>query len=122
MNLNMKAEDVEHLTFIVKSQEKIGYNQMKLITTSSVKVSCTTQNISVSGYSVDAGSGNSITSGNVRISVLGTDYTNTTAITGETWSIDFHPCLISGEVYTLQILISNNTGKRGEILQKYPAK
>jgi len=103
------------------SNQKKGYNQMKLTTPSVAEVECTTQNISVSGYSLDV-SGSGTTFGNVRISALGTDYTNTTAFTGQTWSIDFYPCLISGQIYTLQILISDNTGKRGEILQKYPAK
>jgi len=94
---------------------------MKLTTPSTAKLNCTTQSISVLGYSLDV-SGSVTTSGNVRISVLGTDYTSTTTFTGQTWSIDFHPCLIPGQIYTLQILVSDNTGRRGEILQKYPAK
>ena len=121
MNLSMKTEDVENLMFVVENANKKGYNQLKLPVTSTAKLNCTTQNISLSGYSVDASSGTTITSGDVRVSVLDTDYTYTTSFTG-TWSIDLHPCLVSGEVYTLQILISDNTGKRGEILQKYPAK
>lgn len=94
------------------SNQKKGYNEMKFTTSSVATLNCTTQNISLSGYSLDV-SGSGTTSGNVRISVLGTDYTNTTTLIGETWSIDFHPCLISGQVYTLQILISDNTGRRG---------
>jgi len=121
MNLSMKTEDVENLMFVVENANKKGYNQLKLPVTSTAKLNCTTQNISLSGYSVDATSGTTITSGDVRVSVLDTDYTYTTSFTG-TWSIDLHPCLVSGEVYTLQILISDNTGKMGEILQKYPAK
>jgi hypothetical protein len=121
MSLDMTAENVENLMFVVEGGEEKGYNQMKLPTPSSVKLNCTTQNISLSGYSVDVDSGSSITSGNVRASVLDTDYTYTTSFTG-TWSVDLHPCLVSGQIYTLQILVSDNTGKRGEILQKYPAK
>ncbi|MDI6826826.1 MAG: hypothetical protein QMD36_06655 [Candidatus Aenigmarchaeota archaeon] len=121
MGFDMLSEGIEHLMFVVESTEKKGYNYLKLPTPSTAKLNCTIQNISLSGYSVDV-SGIGITSGNVRISVLGTDYTNTTSFSGGTWSIDFHPCLIPGQVYTLQILISDNRGKRGEILQKYPAK
>jgi len=118
-----KTDDVQYLTFIIDDNEKIGYNQLKLDTDnpSTATFNCTTQNISVSGYSVDVNSGNPITSGDVKVSVLDTDYTNTTSFT-RTWSIDFHPCLVSGRIYTLQILISDGTGKRGIILQKYPAR
>jgi hypothetical protein len=121
MGFDMLSEGIEHLMFVVESTEKKGYNQLKLPTPSTAKLNCTTQNISLSGYSVDASSGSTIASGNVRVSILDTDYTYTAPFTG-TWSIDLHPCLISGQIYTLQILISDNTGKRGEILQKYPAK
>ena len=115
------AENVEHLTFVVEDKEMKGYNEIKLPTPYTAKLNCSTQNISVEGYTVDV-EGSSITSGNVIISVPDTDYTNTKTFSGGTWSIDFHPCLISGQVYTLQIMISDNTGKRGEISQKYPAK
>jgi hypothetical protein len=121
MSFDILAEDVEHLVFVVEDDQKKGYNLMKLPTPSSARLNCTTQNISLSGFSVDAGTGSVITSGSVKLSVLGTDYTNTTSFTG-TWNIGLHPCLIPGQVYTLQILVSDNTGKRGEILQKYPAK
>jgi hypothetical protein len=121
MGFDMLSEGIEHLVFVVESTEKKGYNQLKLPTPSSAKLNCTTQNITLSGFSVDV-SGSSITSGNVRVSVLGTDYTNTTSFSGGIWSIGLHPCLVSGQVYTIQILASDNTGKRGEILQKYPAK
>jgi hypothetical protein len=121
INFNMKTEDVENLVFVVDSANKKGYNEMKLPVASSVKPNCTTQNISLSGYSVDVNSGNSITSGNVKVFVLDTDYVYTTTFSG-TWSIDLHPCLVSGQIYTLQILVSDNTGKLGDMFQKYPAK
>jgi len=121
VNLNMKTEDVENLMFVVESANKKGYNQLMLTTPSSIKPNCTIQNISISGYSLDV-SGGEISSGNVIVSVLDTDYSYTNAFSGGTWSIDLHPCLISGQVYTLQVLVSDNTGKRGEIIQKYPAK
>jgi len=123
VDFNMSTDDVLYLTYIIDDNEKIGYTQLKLDNDnpSTAGLDCTTQNISLSGYSVDVDSGEPSTSGNVRVSVLDTDYMNTTSFSG-TWSIDFHPCLISGKIYTLQILISDNTGERGEIIQKYPAK
>ncbi len=123
LDSDFTAADVLHLTFIVDDDEKIGYNELKLDNDnpSTARLNCSTQNISVSGYSVDVGSGNPITSGNVKISALDTDYTNTTSFSG-TWSIDFHPCLVSGRIYTIQILVSDNTGERGVLLQKYPAR
>jgi hypothetical protein len=114
-------EDIQYITMIVDDNQKMGYNELKLNNPTTAALNCTTQNISLSGYSVDVNSGSPITSGNVKISVLDTDYTNTTTFSGN-WGINIHPCLISGKTYTLQILISDNTGKRGEILQKYPAK
>jgi hypothetical protein len=114
-------EDIQYITMIVDDNQKMGYNELKLNTPTTAALNCTTQNISLSGYSVDVNSGSPITSGNVKISVLDTDYTNTTTFSGN-WGINIHPCLISGKTYTLQILISDNTGKGGEILQKYPAK
>jgi len=117
----METEDVQYLTFIIDDDENIGYNEFKLNNDVTASLTCSVQNISLSGYSVDLISGDTITSGNVRVSALDTDYTNTTSFTG-TWSIDFHPCLIPGKIYTLQTLVSDNTGKRGEIFQKYPAR
>lgn len=122
MGFDMLSEGVEHLVFVVESNEKKGYNDLKLPTTSSVGLNCTTQNISISGYSLDASSGSAVGSGNVKVSVLDTDYVYTTAFSGATWSIDLHPCLIPGQIYTLQILISDASGNRGEMFQKYPAK
>lgn len=123
LDFDMITSDVLYLTFIIDDNEKIGYNQLKLDNNNpnTAALNCTTQNISLSGYSLDVNSGSPITSGNVRVSALDTDYTNTTSFSG-TWGIDFYPCLISGKIYTLQILVSDNTGKRGEILQKYPAR
>jgi len=120
-NFYLNAENVEYLTVIVYDNEnqKIGYSELKL-KPEEAELECTIQNISLSGYSVDT-SGSSITSGNVKVSVIDTDYTNTSSFSG-IWSIDFHPCLISGKIHTLHVLVSDNTGKRGEFLQKYPAR
>jgi len=116
-----ETNSLEHLTIIVDDAQKIGYNELKLNNPATTIFNCSTQDIFISGYSVDLNSGNSITSGNVKVSILDTDYVNTTTFSG-TWSIDFHPCLIPGKTYTLQVLVSDNTGKRGEFLQKYPAR
>lgn len=118
-----KTDHVQYLTFIIDDNEKIGYIQVKLDNDnpSTATLNCTTQNISLSGYSVNVDNGNPITSGDVKASILDTDYTNTTSFSG-TWSIDFHPCLVSGKIYTLQILISDDSGNRGVMLQKYPAR
>ncbi len=110
-----KTNDVQYLTFIIDDNEKIGYTQIKLATEnpSMSRLNCTTQNISLSGYSVDINSGDPITSGDVKVSVLDTDYANTTSFSG-IWDIDFHPCLIPGKIYTLQILVSGLTYGYGE--------
>ena len=122
IDFDMITKDVQYITFIVDDNEKIGYTQVKLDNDNPAKVTvCSNQNISLSGYAVDVNTGDSITSGNVRVSILDTDYTNTTSYSGE-WNIDFHPCLISGKIYTLYILISDNTGKTGEMFQSYPAR
>lgn len=121
MSFNMLTDDVEYLSFIINTTDKAGYTYMKLDNPQGTTMSCVTQNISLSGYSVGLG-GSPITSGNVKVSAIGTDYTNSTTFNTETWSIDFHPCLVSGNLYTLQILISDNTGNRGETFQIYAAK
>jgi len=122
IDFDMITEDVEYLTFIADDNVKIGYTQIKLDNDNPAKVpGCSIQNISLSGYAIDVNNGNPITSGNVRVSIVETGYMNTTSFYGE-WNIDFHPCLISGNIYTLYILISDNTGKTGEMFQSYPAR
>jgi hypothetical protein len=121
VGFNMDTENTQHYTVIIDDNQKIGYNEIKVDNPVTASLSCSAQDISLSGYSVDVNSGNSITSGNVKVSILDTDYTNTTTFSG-IWSIDIHPCLIPGNLYTVQVLISDSTGKRGEFLQKYPAR
>jgi hypothetical protein len=120
-DLNIEAEDVQHLTVIIYDDNNIGFNEIRTDPAGSSSLSCSQQHISLSGHSVDISSGDAITSGNVRVSALGTDYTNTTTFTGP-WSIEFYPCLIPGRIYTIHTLISDNTGKRGEYFHKYPAR
>ncbi len=120
-NFNMDTGNLQYLTVIIDDNQKLGYNELKLDNPVTVSLNCSVQNIYLSGYSIDLNSGNAITSGSVRLSILDTDYTNTTNFTGN-WNINLHLCLPSGKIYTIQILVSDNTGKRGEILQKYPAK
>jgi hypothetical protein len=121
IDFNLGTENIQHYTVIIDDNQQMGYNEIKTSTYSDTKLNCSTQYISLSGYSVDINSGSPITSGDVKISVSDTDYTNTTAFSG-IWSVNIHPCLIPGQIYTLQILVSDKTGKRGEFLQKYPAK
>jgi len=119
--LNTNIENIQYFTIIIDDNQKVGYNEIKLNNPINTRLSCSVQNIFLSGYAVDIDSGNTITSGNVRISVLDTEYTNTTTFTG-IWSIDLYPCLIPGKTYSLYVIVSANTGKRGEYLQKYPAR
>jgi len=121
VDFRMDTENIQHFTVIIDDNQKIGYNELKLDNSVTASLSCSAQDISLSGYSVGLNSENSITSGNVKVSILYTDYTNTTTFSGN-WNIDLHPCLIPGKIYTLQVLISDNTGKRGEMFQKYPAR
>jgi len=121
VNFDMITDDVETLTFVINDDGKLGYSQVKLDNRDPKKITdCAIQNISLSGYAVDVNAGNQISSGTVRIFVLGTAYTNVTSFT-DTWSIDLHPCLISGKIYTLHILVSD-TGKIGEMFYNYPAR
>lgn len=121
-NFNMITNHVQYLTFIINDDGKIGYSQVKLDNDNPRKITdCVVQNISLSGYAVDINSGNKINSGSVRLSVVDTIYTNITFFSGD-WSIDLHPCLFSGKIYTLHILISDNSGKTGEMFESYPAK
>ncbi len=122
VDFDMIVTDVEYLTFIIDDNQRIGFTQVKLDNDNPKKITqCSIQNISMSGYAVDSNTGNPINSGNIRVSVLNSDFTKTTSFSGE-WNIDFNPCLISGKIYTLHILISDNTGKTGEIFQNYPAR
>lgn len=121
VDFDMITEDVEYVTFITNANGKIGYTQVRLGSNPRKKLQCSVQNISLSGYSAYVDTGNSVTSGSVTISILDTDYTDTTSFSGE-WSIDFHPCLISGKIYILQILVSDYNGNKGEYFQEYPAR
>jgi len=118
---NIDADNSNYLTVIVDDNQKIGYTQLKIHNENLTEPSCTIQNISLTGHAIDKNTGNNIISGNVIVSILDSSYTNTTSFSSSTWSIDFHPCLISGNIYTLQILITNSTSK-GVILMKYPAR
>jgi len=122
VNFDMITDDVQSLTFIIDNEGKIGYSQVKLDNDNPKEITgCVVQDISLSGYAVDIDTGNQINSGNVRVSVVDTVYTNITSFSGE-WSIDLHPCLISGKIYTLHILISDNSGRTGEMFENYPAR
>jgi len=122
INFDMIKNDVQYLTFIINDDGKIGYSQVTLNNDNPKKITnCVVQNISLSGYAVDISIGNQINSGNVRVSVVDTVYTNITSFSGS-WSIDLYPCLISGKIYTLHILVSDNSGKTGEMFESYPAK
>jgi len=118
---NVDSDNSNYITIIIDENEKIGYTQLKIHDEILTDPSCTIQNISLTGHVIDKNSGDNIVSGNVIVSILDTSYTNTTAFSSATWSTDFHPCLVSGEIYTLQIMISNSTSK-GITLMKYPAK
>ncbi len=115
------ASYVKYLTFIINDDGNIGFTQLKLSDGPSTTLDCSIQNISLSGYSVDVNTGDAITSGSVRVSVIDTIYTNITSFSGE-WSIDLHPCLISGEIYTLHVSISDDSGRTGEMFENYPAR
>ena len=118
----IEKDEVQYMMIIVDDSQKIGYSYLKLDNPVTTSLTCTIQNISLSGYSIDV-AGNTITYGNLIVSVLDTDYTNTTSLQSSgNWNIDFHPCLISGKIYTIQILLTDNSGRRGIILQKYPAR
>jgi len=122
VNFDMITDDVQYLTFIINDDEKIGYSQVTLDNNNPKQITnCVVQNISLSGYAVDINTGNQINYGNVRVSVVDTIYTNITSFSGS-WSIDLHPCLISGKIYTLHILVSDNSGRSGEMFENYPAK
>jgi hypothetical protein len=117
---NIRTNDVKSLTFVINSSQKTGYNYMKLGNPVGTNLNCTRQNITLSGYSVNV-NGVPITSGNIKVSVIDTDYSTTSSISGN-WTVNFYPCLISGNVYTIQILLTDNTGSRGEAFQTYAAK
>jgi len=122
INFDMITDDVQYLTFIINDNGKIGYSQVTIDNNNPKQITnCVVQNISLSGYAVDINSGNQINSGNVRVSVVDTVYTNITSFSGS-WSIDLHPCLIIGKIYTLHILVSDNSGRTGEMFENYPAK
>jgi hypothetical protein len=122
VDFDMITDDVEYVTFITDANGKIGYTQVRLGNNPPRKeLQCSVQNISIYGYSAYVDTGTSVTSGSVTVSILDTDYTNTKSFSGE-WSIDFHPCLISGKIFILHILVSDYNGNKGEYFQSYPAR
>ncbi len=109
---------------ITDNSKVVGYDQIKIVTDnpSTAIISCTVQNVSLSGYAIDINDGSPLSGGNVKASVLDTTYINTTSFSGSNWSIDFYPCLVSGKIYTLDIVIANTGGTRtGEYLTSYLA-
>lgn len=107
------------LTLIVSDDEKIGYNNIKLARGETLS-SCSLKELSISGFAVDEG--RLIDSGTVEAKVLETSYRNSSSFSGE-WSLTLKPCLVSGKVYTIEIVVTDDSGKkRGEFVLEYPVK
>ncbi len=119
------TEESEFIGLKVSDNLKVvGFYQLKIVTDnpSTATVACTVQNVSLSGYGIDADNGSLITGGVVKASISDTAYINSTTFTGSNWSIDLYPCLTSGKYYTLHIILSNAGGtKAGEYSTSYLA-
>jgi hypothetical protein len=113
--------NITQFILIVEDNSKKGYNEIKIANPIVSTPSCSAQTIQLTGYAVDANTGNFITSGTIKATIPETGYTTSSALSSY-WNITMFPCLVSGEIYTLHVLISDYAGKRGEFLQKYPAK
>lgn len=119
---NLDTDNANYITIIIDDNEEMGYAQLKINSQNLTDPSCVTQNITVNGYAVDKDDGSNLASGNIHISILEDEtYTNSASFTTTTWAIDFHPCLVPGKLYTLQIVIMDSAGDKGTIFVKYPA-
>ena len=113
--------NVSHFTLIVEDDKKKGYSEVKIGRSKISTLECSLQNIQLSGYLIDLETNNPINSGTVRVSILETGYVKSSNFSGH-WNITMNPCLVPGKIYTLRVLVSDHTGKKGEFIQKYPAK
>ncbi len=94
--------------FINSSENKIGYASLTsgFGNYAQQTQSCSIKQWRFTGWVVDS-EGVRISSGNVSVSVNnGTLVRNTTAFTNGKWGIVFSPCLISGQTYDFQILLT----------------
>jgi len=118
---HIDLSNVSLFTLIVEDEKKKGYSEVKIGRPKVSTLECTLQNIQLSGYLIDLETGNPINSGTVRVSILETGYVKSSNFSGH-WNVTMNPCLVPGKIYTLRVLVSDHTGKKGEFIQKYPAK
>lgn len=83
---------------------------------------CTQQTWRFSGIAVDPSSGELSVAGNVQVNIRGEQFSNTTSFSGGVWEIYATPCLVSGDVYTFDLSMSDSSGNTGLITLNHVAK
>jgi len=93
------------------SDKKTGYNQLMTSGSSiSQTQSCSIKQWYFQGNAIDPEIGQTM-SGQVAVSVRGTNYVNTTTFLNGRWGIHISPCLISGGLYTFQFSVVSGDRK-----------
>lgn len=73
---------------------------------------CDIKTLVISGKAVYS-TGSTVTSGNIFVSIDGTDIKNSTSFTSGSFSIALKGCMYVANRYTMNIVISDNAGKSG---------
>ncbi|MBI4894766.1 MAG: hypothetical protein HY833_03455 [Candidatus Aenigmarchaeota archaeon] len=110
--------------FVNDTNGKSGYFVSRIFGSSSLppQTTCAAQKWRLTGTVTDPASGSFSSSGTVRVEVEGTQNTNSTAFSNGFWDISLEPCLVSGKVYTFNVLLSDAAGRNGLIVLRQVAK
>lgn len=103
---------------------KSGYFAVRIFGDLSLppQTACTQQRWRLTGTAVDPSTGTFSSSGTVRVDIKDTTYTNSTTFSGGAWEIFVEPCLISGNVYTFDVSLSDGASRNGIIVLRQVAK
>ena len=97
---------------------KQGYNQIIVGTGPFYPQTqkCSTNQLHFKGSAIDASSGTVIDSGTMTINVKEVKtYTNSTTVSNGVWDIYISPCLISGGLYTFNVLVASSDGRQSNL-------
>jgi hypothetical protein len=82
---------------------------------------CSIKQWHFSGHATNPDTGLPISQGNITINIPGETVANTTAFYNGIWDIYYSPCLISGNIYTFQFIVTSGN-KRSAFFMKQVAK
>lgn len=109
--------------FVNESSGRSGYYTLVLGTgqAAAADTACTDRAYRFSGTAVDPSVGSLSSSGTVRVDVVGTAYSNSTSYSGGSWEVYVTLCIVKGEPFDADILVTDSGGQRARVLVRQVA-